>query len=49
MIRTWQDFDPNYSSGWGQWYASLSRKGHIVQIVGPFHTEEQARLALGDD
>lgn len=46
MIRTWQDFDKNYPSGWGLWYASRSCNGHVVMIRGGYLTEAEAVAAV---
>ena len=47
MIDIWQDFDENSRSTWCMWFGTRSLDGHIVSIVGPFHSYDDAVQALG--
>ena len=47
MITTWQDFDENFRSGWGLWWAIRSENGHIVRLLGGYETEAEAIAAVG--
>ena len=46
MRRTWQDFDENCLPMWGKWFGSLSEKGWVHRIVGPYETEQEVLAEL---